>query len=311
MMAGHKPDYHALPEQNAVYALYAGFIYPKILTTAMQRRLISYTKEVNNYTKIVELLAGGATKAQVARALKLSAPYVHKVAHKAVKQGILARAGKYPVLYMWAADPPKKDINQISGWGGEPAPLYRLHRIGYSYLLHQKIQPMGAKEHKMRNWSMFVRREGGLTVVFYPNKIHIWVALTTNKRIKQQLDHAKGMVRARAEALAQQYRVKISFDKSLATPEAEVIDKELVNYLRKDMNITHQPIDLKDAMMLQDTSHENPEIIGKAAMDRAETLRFLLDEGADSLLTIVERQNILLKELKEIRTAVEYLMEKQ
>ncbi len=277
----------------------------------MQTRLTSSKTKGNNTVKILELLTDGATKSQTARALKLSRTYVHKVAEKAVKAGILTRSGVYPVMYYWSDQDKQKDVNHQLKLSAQK-PLFQLHKLGYSYFIYTAVDEWpGFKEHEHNNWSQWVKREQGMTIVAFKNKIQFWVTIQPKARMEKQLEYAKQLVNIRAQEIAQQYNTRLIFDRPITSPDAECIDKGINTLLVNEMNVKQKPIQLGKAELVVDRSHVNPEIRGPETLDRAKALRFFAEEGMDYLLTIIERQNIVLKSITEIQDAVDYLMKKE
>lgn len=238
----------------------------------MQTRLISHEKQVNNMVVIARLLAGGATAQSVSRALKVTPPYVAKVAKSLLKRGILTKSGKYPVLYSWARPDAEKDINlfprrvrEILTKSGGGAGLFTPHHFGVSYFIMRRPEAWKGyqKTSQLGPWQRHIWHEGDFTIEAYPNKVKIWCFAFRAASVPELIREGAQRIHQRASAFQLEQGVKLAYDKPLKPYEWITKDKDLSNYLKNALRLELNPAEIAEARFKIDRSHP-----GKVELDK-------------------------------------------
>lgn len=278
---------------------------------------------------IVENLAMGAAQVTVAKRLKTSKQLVSYYARRATQLRILTRITKSPAIY--SAGPNfsemhiflhgvKKPLAWVRGKSKtNPLTLPKIlhpHRLGFRFVLKRPLsnwKPYGFNKtnSKLKNSSQWVKREPDIKMVAYRNKIQFWVHLTHGRSPKKQVVNAVALVNARAKQMATDINNLLLYESTLQSPEWEVSNQPIADYLTTLLEKKHKPLTLGKAKIIQDSSHLNPEIVGENTTNMAENLDWLVVNGkplfneiASITKTIFENQKQLTGITKNLDTNV-------
>lgn len=254
--------------------------------------LTSSEKQVNNTAIIGRLLADGSTQAQVARALKLSRPFVNRVARDLVKQGILIRSGRYPVLFSFA---PGRDVNQISAGCDERPPrltsrIWSAHNFAVSFLLTKRLPVITANRisQPMRGgWRVARWFEPEFTIEAYPNRVKIYLLNSGRGSVEQQFRNGIRRIAARAKGFSAEHGTRLIYDRVIGAPDWVMDDKEMSAFVQATLKLVEAPLKLPEAEVVVDRSHpEQVEIRGGKSTDYAKVWEWYLTEVPQNLVNM-------------------------
>lgn len=278
------------------------------LLTHMQQRLSSYTKQVVIADKIVELLATGSTIPQVAGAVDRSRQYVRKVAQKAVKDGLLKRSGKYPVMYYakkQRCKPPTMPSGQYTPPNNKKIVLP--HRFGVKFLLKRKPKQLNGywKRTTVNKWDLYTHKAGDYTIVLYPSKVIIWIFNFDGKNVDQCIKQGTQQAAEVAQQFMRESGAELCDGQLMHPVEWVIHNKELSNYVRNILKLDIAPVDMAGSRFKLDVSHpEQVEIDKDNATDTVKTMEWLITQSPNQLTQLAKTQYDLLEQVQQLATSV-------
>ena len=287
----------------------------------MQHRLTDYLKVVDTAANIRRLLAGGATQAQVARALGVSKQYVSKVAQKAVKQGILTRIGKCPAVYYAtkkADAAPKKEVStktlmgyESIGGGMRKDKLFLPHRFGVKFMIKRKPKQLHGywKPTKLKNWTFYTNKQGDHTIMLYPNKVIIWLFNFEGDTVDQRIKMGVRQIREHAQAFCAASGAELTSAELMQPIEWVIKQRNLSNYVRATLKLDKAPVNIANSQFIVDSSHpDNVEINQDGATEAAKTLEWLITESPQKMVAMAKNHLELVNQVEKLSNTVNDLV---